>query len=591
MTLPARVVPSAPSLWAPDADTVHLVVGDERRGLQRGPDGWWRSTGAPLPADSDYAFSIDGGPPRPDPRAPRLPAGVHGPARTVDHAAFAWGDQGWTPPRLADGLVYELHVGTFSTDGTFDGVVERLDHLVDLGVTHLELMPVHSFPGQRGWGYDVAGLFAPHEPYGGPDGLKRLVDACHRRGLAVLLDVVWNHLGPEGNYLGESGPYVTDRFRTPWGGAVNLGERGADEVRRFIVDNALMWLRDYHLDGLRIDAVHAFVDLTAVHLLEELAAEVRQLETELGRPVVLIAESDLNDPRLLRDPSVGGYGLHAQWSDDLHHAIHVTLTGERAGYYEDFVGLADLASALGRAFVYEGQHSVHRGRRHGRPADGLPMDRFLGYAQNHDQVGNRAVGERLVHLAGERAARVAAALVLAGPFVPLLFAGEEWGASTPFLFFTDYGDPVLWDAVREGRRREFAAFGWAPEAVPDPQDPATFEASRLIWDELDREPHAGLLAWHRTLVRLRRERPDLRDPGRPVVRADAAIGTLLVERPAATLAANVGQHERTLRLSAGAHELLAASDPAATHLTGRDLRLAPMSVAILDRAPGPGGHV
>ncbi len=581
MTSSAGVTPSAPSLWAPDAEVVRLVVGDERRRLERGPDGWWRSTGAPLLPDTDYAFSIDGGPPRPDPRAPRLPAGVHGPARTVDHAAFAWRDDGWTPPRLADGVVYELHVGTFSAKGTFDGAVEHLDHLVDLGVTHVELMPVHSFPGRRGWGYDVAGLFAPHEPYGGPDGLKRLVDACHRRGLAVLLDVVWNHLGPEGNYLGESGPYVTDRFRTPWGGAVNLGERGADEVRRFIVDNARTWLRDYHLDGLRIDAVHAFVDLTAVHLLEELAAEVRELERALGRPLALIAESDLNDPRLLRDPSVGGYGLDAQWSDDLHHAIHVTLTGERTGYYEDFAGLADLAAALERTFVYQGQHSVHRGRRHGRPADGLPMDRFLGYAQNHDQVGNRAVGERLVHLAGTRAARVAAALVLAGPFVPLLFAGEEWGASTPFLFFTDYGDPALWDAVREGRRREFAAFGWAPDAVPDPQDPATFEASRLDWSELDREPHAGLFDWHRTLVRIRRAHPGLRDPGRPVVRADVALGTLLVERPTVTLAANVGEQERTLRLSDGTHAILAASDPAATSLAGSDLRLAPMSVGIL----------
>lgn len=577
-----------PGVWAPDASSVELVVEGERRRLERRPDGWWTGTGAALPPGTDYAFSVDGGPPRPDPRAPSLPDGVHGPARTVDQAAFAWTDHGWTPPRLADGVVYELHVGTFSPQGTFDGVVERLDHLVDLGVSHVELMPVHSFPGVRGWGYDVAGLFAPHGPYGGPDGLRRLVDACHRRGLAVILDVVWNHLGPEGNYLGTFGPYVTDRFRTPWGGAVNLGEPGADEVRRLVLDNAVMWLRDYHVDGLRIDAVHAFVDLTAVHLLEELAERVRRLEDELGRPLVLIAESDLNDPRLLRDQGHGGYGLDAQWSDDFHHAIHVTLTGDRSGYYEDFAGLADVARALERVFVYEGQPSAHRGRRHGRPADGLGSDRFLGYAQNHDQVGNRALGERLAHLAGERAARVAAALVLTGPFVPLLFAGEEWGASTPFRFFTDYGDTALWDAVRDGRRREFAAFGWAPEDVPDPQDPGTFEASRLDWAELGREPHAGLLAWHRQLIRLRRDQPGLRDPGRPVVSADAAAGTLVVERPGTVLAVNVADATRTIELSPGRHRVLAASDPDDTGLDRSVVRLAPMSAAVLARGAETG---
>ncbi len=582
---PARA--GVPGVWAPVAATVDLVLGDERRSMIRADDGWWAGTGDPLPTGTDYAFSVDGGPPRPDPRAPHLPAGVHGPARTLDHEAFRWTDAGWTPPRLADGVVYELHVGTFSPEGTFDGAIGRLDHVVDLGISHVELLPVHSFPGRRGWGYDVAGTFAPHEPYGGPDGLKRLVDACHRRGLAVLLDVVWNHLGPEGNYLGTFGPYVTDRFRTPWGGAINLGEAGADEVRRFIVDNARMWLRDYHLDGLRIDAVHAFIDLTAVHLLEELAGEVRRLEVELGRPMVLVAESDLNDPRLLRDPGHGGYGMDAQWSDDFHHAIHVTLTDDRAGYYEDFHGLADLATALERVFVYEGGHSAHRGRRHGRPADGLSTDRFLGYAQNHDQVGNRALGERLVHLAGDRAARVAAVLVLAGPFVPLLFAGEEWGASTPFRFFTDYGDPALWDAVREGRRREFAAFGWDPDAIPDPQDPATFEASRLDWGERERQPHAELLAWHRDLIRLRREHPDLRGPSRPVVHVDPADGTLVVERPGITVAANVGDERHTLGLPPGHHRILAASDPDGVRVDDATVRLPPMSAAIL--AVGPEG--
>ena len=353
---------------------------------------WRRATGTPSRSTAVRRV--------PYPRATRLPDGVHGLAQVVDHGAFSWTDAAWRPRPLRDAVIYELHVGTYSPEGTFDGALARLDHLVRLGVSHVELMPVHAFPGTHGWGYDPAGLYAVHEPYGGPDGLKRLVDACHARGLAVLLDVIYNHLGPEGNYLGEFGPYVTDRFRTPWGGAINLGEAGADDVRRFIVDNALAWLRDYHIDGLRIDAVHAFADFTAVHLLEQMAVEVAELERTLGRPLTLIAESDLNDPRLLWPRERGGYGLHAQWSDDFHHALHSTLTGERDGYYEDFQGLPDLASALERTWVYDGRYSRHRGRAHGRPPTGLAMDRFLGYAQNHDQVGNRAAGERLSQLVG-----------------------------------------------------------------------------------------------------------------------------------------------------------------------------------------------
>ncbi len=564
-------------VWAPAAERVELVVAGRNLPMTKESDGWWR--GSEVPFDTDYAFSIDGGPARPDPRAPRLPQGVHGPAQRVDHERYAWHDAGFRPTPLADGVVYELHIGTFSEAGTFDGAIEHLGSLVELGISHVELMPVHAFPGQRGWGYDVAGFYAVHEPYGGPDGLKRFVDACHGLGLSVLLDVVYNHLGPEGCYLPAFGPYVTDRFKTPWGGAVNLGDAGADEVRRFIIDNALGWLRDYHIDGLRLDAVHAFVDLTAIHLLEELSLSVKELADELRRPLVLIAESDLNDPRVVRARELGGYGLDAQWSDDFHHALHTTLTGEHGGYYEDFAGLPDLARAIERGWVYEGRYSAHRGRRHGRSSDGLALTRFLGYAQNHDQVGNRARGERLSELVDPRALRVAAALVLCGPFVPLLFQGEEWGASTPFRFFADFTDDDLAEAVRTGRRREFAAFGWAPEDVPDPMAEATFEASRLDRGETAREPHASLLEWHRRLIALRAATGNPPTAGRPSVRAEVEAGWLVADLGTRVLAVNVSDATRSPVLPREL-ALALASDPEVA-LDGARLELPPLSAAVL----------
>ncbi len=535
--------------WAPAAGLVELVTGDRPRQMRQGGDGWWVIDAPDVTPGDDYAFALDGGPPRPDPRAACLPSGVHGPSRVVDHERHDWKDEGWRPPVLADGIVYELHVGTFSPEGTFDGVASRLDHLIELGVTHVELMPVHSFPGRFGWGYDSVGLFAPYEPYGGPDGLKRLVDACHCRGLAVILDVVYNHFGPEGNYLDEFGPYRTDRLQTPWGSAVNFGDRGAVEVRRFIIDNALSWFRDYHVDALRLDAVHSIVDLTAVHILEELVSEVRELERSLGRELTVIAESDLNDPRLLRGADEGGYGVDAQWSDDFHHALHVALTGEQGGYYEDFVGLADVGRALERTWVYEGRLSRHRGRNHGRSAEGLAPNRFLGYLQNHDQVGNRATGTRMSTLVDPARLRIGAALVLTAPFVPLLFAGEEWGASTPFQFFADHSDPALRESVREGRRREFAAFGWDPSSVPDPEDESTFRRSILDWSEFARPPAAELLDWHRRLIALRRRMPVLRDGTRPDVFVDAERGLLASVRPGVSVLANLGVHAASLPLS------------------------------------------
>ena len=575
-------------IWAPKAQRVELVVDEHRRPMQASDRGWWVSEDPAPVADMDYAVSLDGAAPVPDPRSEQLPHGVHGTGRRVDHAAFEWHDAGFRPPPWPTAVVYELHVGTFSAQGTFDGAIAHLGHLVDLGVTHVELMPVHAFPGHHGWGYDVAGFFAVHEPYGGPDGLKRLVDACHARGLAVLLDVVYNHLGPEGCYLSHFGPYVTERFHTPWGSAVNLGDPGADEVRRFILDNALMWLRDYHLDGLRIDAVHAFVDLTATHLLEELAVAVADLGEELGRDLVLVAESDLNDPRIVRSRDLGGYGIDAQWSDDLHHAVHTALTGERDGYYADFDGLRDLVTALRQVWVYDGRYSASRGRRHGRSADGLPLERFVGFAQNHDQVGNRARGERLSQLVDERALRVAAALIICGPSVPLLFQGEEWAARTPFMFFADFSDEALASAVRRGRREEFAAFGWRPDDVPDPTAIETFEASRLDWSEVRRPPHADVLAWYRRLIALRRSSRGLPGSERPDVWAGVDEGWLVVTVGELRVAANLSsQAAVALDLAVmpqawPPQEPAAVSDPA-VRMSGDRLLLPAMTVAVFRR--------
>ncbi len=566
-------------VWAPAADAVVLVSGAEERPMEREPGGWWR--GADLPPDTDYAFRVDGEGPFPDPRGPRLPEGVDGPSRTVDHGVFPWSDGGWRGFHLPSAVLYELHVGTFTPQGTFDAAIGRLDALVALGVTAVELMPVNAFPGRHGWGYDGVGLWAPHEPYGGPEGLKRLVDACHARGLGVVVDVVYNHLGPLGNHLGRFGPYFTGAYHTPWGDAVNFDHRGSDEVRAFVIENALMWLRDYHADGLRLDAVHAILDRSAVHVLEAMAQAVEGLEAALGRPLWLTAESDLNDPRLLWSPDAHGYGLDAQWSDDLHHALHAVLTGERAGYYADFGRLADVATALREAFVYAGRPSRFRGRVHGRPPTGLSGHRFLGYLQTHDQVGNRARGERIGHLVSPGRQKAGAALVLTSPFVPMLFQGEEWAASSPFQYFTDHPDPTLAAAVREGRRREFAAFGWEPEEVPDPQDPATFLRSKLDWDERERGPHREMLAWYGDLIALRRATPALLDGRREAVeaRVDEEAGTLVVDRGPVTVAVNLGSDVR--RVDAGGRVALASHDGVGRE--GRGLRLPPDAVAVLLR--------
>jgi maltooligosyltrehalose trehalohydrolase len=568
-------------VWAPNAESVEVVTGAGRTPMQ-GPDEGGRWTAAlDLDAGDHYRFSVDAGEPRPDPRSESQPLGVQGPSAVVDHAAFRWTDSGWRGRSLDGAVIYELHVGTFSDAGTFSGVAAHLDHLLDLGVTHVELMPVNEFPGRRGWGYDGVDLYAPHHAYGGPDGLKALVDACHGRGLAVLLDVVYNHLGPSGNYLSGFGQYFTDRYATPWGQAVNLDGPDSDEVRAFFVDNALSWLRTYHLDGLRLDAVHAILDTSATHLLEELAARVDELEGDVGRPLTLIAESDLNDPRVVRARDSGGYGIDAQWSDDFHHALHALLTGESTGYYADFGSVADVAKALHQAFVYDGIHSNHRRRRHGRPPVGVPATRFLGYAQTHDQVGNRAQGERLSMLTTEGGVRVAAALVLCSPFVPMLFQGEEWAASTPFQYFTDHEDPELGRLVSEGRRREFAAFGWKPEDVPDPQDPSTFERSKLDWSELGQPRHAAVLDWYRRLLALRHER-GLHEGGFGSVEVhfDDEARWIVLDRGTVVVAANVGDEQAEVPLGDG-HPETAALSWGAVDVSGTRARLGADAIVVL----------
>jgi maltooligosyltrehalose trehalohydrolase len=571
---------TTPRVWAPRAHAVSLALDTERRPM-RPVGGDWFEADLELPPGARYGFALDGGDEvLPDPRSPSQPDGVHGRSATVDHEAFAWTDAGWHAPALRDAVIYELHVGTFSEAGTFDGAVGHLDDLVDLGVTHLELMPVVEFSGDRGWGYDGVDLFAPHHAYGGPEGLRRLVDAAHARGLAVLLDVVYNHLGPEGNYLERFGPYFTERHHTPWGPAVNFDDRGSHEVRRFVVDNAVGWLRDYHVDGLRIDAMQAIVDMSAVHIGEELTAAVHALGEQLGRPLVVTAESDLNDPKLVRPVRLGGYDMDAAWADDVHHAFHVALSGEQHGYYADFTDEGALARALAEPYLYDDRFSAARGRRHGRPAGDIAGNRFIACLQNHDQVGNRARGERLAHLVSDGRARIGAALLLTAPYVPLLFAGEEWGATTPFLYFSGHEDQELARTIVDARLAEFAELGWDPAAISDPQDPATVEACRLDWSERRAAPHDSLLEWYRACIALRRSEPALRDGDRSAVVVDGdATGRLIVRRGPIAVAVNLGQASVADGLEG---RVRLAWPPELATVDGAERRLPPDGVIIVD---------
>jgi maltooligosyltrehalose trehalohydrolase len=568
-------------VWAPRPTRVDLLIGENRDSasaenaspwvtlpMEMEQCGWWRLLVPGAGGGTEYSFSLDGGPPRPDPRSEWQPHGIDGPSRVVDHDAYQWGDAGWHGFALASAILYELHVGTFSPEGTFDGVRRHLDHIVGLGVDAIEIMPVAEFGGSRGWGYDGVDLFAPHHRYGGPDGLKRLVDDCHQRQLGVILDVVYNHLGPAGNYLAEFGPYFQDDGATNWGDAVNLDGPSSAEVRRFIIDNALAWVSRYHVDGLRVDAAHALKDSSALTIHEELCAEVH---ARSGAWV--IAESDLNDPRYVAAPELGGYGYDAVWADEFHHAVHAALTRETTGYYEDFGGLEPVVTALRRGWVYTGDYSPHRRRVHGRAAPLPRPDQLVVSLQNHDQVGNRARGERLGHLVPTEVAKIGAALTLLAPFIPMLFAGEEWASAAPFLYFTDFDDPALGSAIRAGRISEFAAFDWNAVDIPDPQALGTYERSKLVWAEA-----AGdMVDWYRRLIEIRRTI----DPGLPTtVSLDRSASGLTLERGGVTLVAALGDLPWTARVKNGAVALLAAGVDVAT-ITTPTLHLPAGAMAIV----------
>ncbi len=584
MTSPWRAGP----VWAPDPELVRLRANDQTFEMTRDDHAWWHPP-EPLLPGTGYAFLLDDDDtPLADPRSLWQPEGVFGPSRSYDHSAFRWTDGAWPGRALPGSVLYEMHIGTFTPGRTFDAAIERLDYLADLGIDLVEVMPVNAWDGTAGWGYDGVLWGAVHEPYGGPDGFKRFVNACHDRGLGVVLDVVYNHIGPSGAYLYRFGPYFAGSNQ--WGAALNVDGPGSDEVRRYVIDNAVGWLRDFHVDGLRLDAVHAIEDHRALPLLEELAAEVDALAAGVSRPLSLIAESDLNDPRLITSREAGGYGLTAQWSDDIHHALHVTLTGETQGYYRDFAAPGALAATLRSAYFHAGTWSSFRGRTHGRPVDTqkIPGYRFVCYLQNHDQIGNRAQGDRLS--ATVRPGRLAcgAAIMLCSPYTPMLFMGEEWAASTPWQFFASFPDPGLAESVRNGRRAEFSEHGWGEQDIPDPMSPATVERSTLNWKELSVPDHRFMLELYRGLIALRHEYPELADPRLDAFTVETGPGGrwLVLHRGDLRLACNLAGEVDNVRLDRHVGVVLLASAEV-TH-AGRVLKMPPESFAIVstvDQAP------
>ena len=576
-------------LWAPRPKRVSVQVTCQS-GTQvypmTGPDerGFWHTTVKDAGPGDDYGFLLDDeNQPWPDPRSQWQPHGVHGLSRIFDQKAFQWRDKFWQGPPLTGAVIYEMHIGTFTREGTFDSAITKLGDLAALGVTHIEVMPVGAFPGDRGWGYDGVALFAVTENYGGPESLKRFVDSCHAAGLAVLLDVVYNHFGPVGNYTGKYAPYVTNKHITPWGDAMNFEEQGSDEVRRFFCDNALMWMRDYHFDGLRLDAVHEFMDRSAVHFMEQLSAEVDVASATLGRRLVLIAESDLNDPRIVTPREAGGYGIDAQWSDDFHHALFTILYHEEGGkgYYDDFGSLDKLVKSITSVFVYDGVYSKYRKRKHGRPVAGLSAHHFIGFIQNHDQIGNRATGDRLEHIIGIEKAKVAAGIVLTSPFIPMIFQGEEFAASTPFQYFADHEDAEMARLVAEGRKKEFAAFGWDEDSIPNPEQVETFQRSKLNWDEVHEDQHAEMLAWFTRLIHIRRASPSLNDgdTAHNKVSFDPDRNWLVMNRGGVQVLTNLGSQPAQFDVPEG-HRLIAQSQLEITEADGK-ITLPSNSLAIL----------
>jgi len=511
-------------VWAPRAPFVSLrIIGQQRETpMEKEEKSYFAAFVKDLSLGAKYFYLLGGGRPRPDPVSRSQPEGVHGPSEVIDPDQFEWEDEDWKGAPLEEMILYEIHTGAFTSEGTFDAVVPFLNYLKDdLGVTAVELMPVAQFPGGRNWGYDGTFLYAPQNSYGGPDGLKKLINACHRKGLAVLLDVVYNHLGPEGNYLGEFGPYFTDRYHTPWGAAINYDGPESDEVRRFIVGNGLYWITEYHVDGLRIDAIHGIFDFSARHILDEIREAAHRQAKRLGRQVAVIAESNLNDVRVINPSSKGGYGLDGQWNDDFHHSLHTLLTGERNGYYRDFGDFQQLVKALREGFVYNGQYSSYRKRRHGSSSKHLPPKKFVVFSQNHDQVGNRFKGDRLSTLVSFEALKLAAGIVLLSPNIPLLFMGEEYGEEAPFQYFVSHSDPALIEAVRRGRKEEFSAFGWGEE-IPDPQDIDTFLKSKIRLDHHDQEKHITLFKLYKRLIQIRKEIPSLACPSKKDIQVESS---------------------------------------------------------------------
>jgi maltooligosyltrehalose trehalohydrolase len=584
-------------VWAPLPSTVSLMIkpvgaADATRvAIERDEEGWWRPVD-PLPQDGvgefDYGYQLDGSQTvLPDPRSRRQPDGVHGWSRTFDPDRFAWTDESWTGRQLAGGVIYELHVGTFTPEGTLAAAIDRLDHLVGLGVDFVELMPVNAFNGTHNWGYDGVLWYAVHEAYGGPLGYQQFVDACHARGLAVIQDVVYNHLGPSGNYLPQFGPYLNEGGVNTWGQSPNLDGEDSDEVRRYIIDNALMFLTDYHVDGLRLDAVHALHDTRATHLLEELAVDVEARSTFLGRPLPLIAESDLNDPRLITAREGGGYGLTAQWSDDFHHALYVSLTGDTSGYYADFDSLEALGKVYTDGFFHTGTRSSFRHRSHGHPIDTFrtPTWRLVVCSDNHDQIGNRAAGERLSAKISPAQQGLAAMVTLLSPFTPMIFMGEEWGATTPWCFFTSHPEPELGELVRTGRLEEFAQMEWDTSTVPDPQDPATFEASKLDWSEPGMPQQSELLELTTRLLEIRRTYPDFTDPQFDAggAESDDEAGWLLLERGAMTMVVNFADRPVSVSVE---RELSPVITLGEAEVTDGQVRLGPHS-AVAAHTPQP----
>ncbi len=503
------------NVWVPKA--AHMALkwwhNDQEnvRPMHRTDKGCWSVTIEPIAPNTRYMYRLDDAMDRPDPAAHFQPDSVHNPSAVVDHDAFQWEEEGWTGIPLAEMIMYELHVGTFTREGTFEAVIPWLDELLELGVNAIELLPVAQFPGNRNWGYDGVYPYAVQNTYGGPAGLKKLVNACHQKGLAVILDVVYNHIGPEGNYLGQFGHYFTGKYHGAWGEVINFDGAYSDEVRTYFIENAVHWFRNYHFDILRLDAVHGILDFSARPFLQDLQERIEQITEEDGRRYDLIAESDLNDTRIIRSREEGGFNISAQWSDDFHHAVHSLLTGEKAGYYQDYGELLHLVKAMNDGFVLDGWYSHYRLRRHGNSSEDRPGEQFVVFIQNHDQVGNRMLGERLSQLVSFEAQKLAAGAMLLSPYIPMLFMGEEYGEDNPFQYFISHTDPDLVEAVRQGRQRDFESFQW-DENVPDPQDEATFERSRLDRSKRHRDSHQALWNYYRFLIDLRRTHPALRYP-------------------------------------------------------------------------------